>query len=255
MNLAEIRQRLDDERRTLALDAEVLVQLPAVTRLRTRDGSHYSISFSRLTTDNADAAISNEVEYHRHLGVKFEWKLYAHDSPPDLLDRLKSHGLNPGPMEAVLVCDITDPPPWLREPIVHHVERIETPQQVDIFRRLEDAIFGQRNGSNADALAEAVRSGSSQHRGYIAYSATEPAGIGRLYTHPQSHFAGLYGGGTHPAHRSQGFYRALIAARAVDARQLGARYLLVDALPTSRPILERLGLQWLTDTWPCQWKP
>jgi hypothetical protein len=30
--------------------------------------------------------------------------------------------------------------------------------------------------------------------------------------------------------------------------------LLVDALPTSRPILEKLGFVRLTDTWPCTLK-
>ena len=38
-------------------------------------------------------------------------------------------------------------------------------------------------------------------------------------------------------------------------RIAGAKYFQLDALPTSRPILERLGFQWLTDTWPCEWKP
>jgi len=38
-------------------------------------------------------------------------------------------------------------------------------------------------------------------------------------------------------------------------RASGAKYLLVDALPTSRPILERLGFQHLTDTWACEWTP
>ena len=37
--------------------------------------------------------------------------------------------------------------------------------------------------------------------------------------------------------------------------ELGARYLSVDALPTSRPILERLGFVRLTDSWPCTWRP
>jgi hypothetical protein len=255
-DLAEIRQRLDVERRTLALDAEILEQLPTVTRLRARNGSYHLVISSRLTIESADAVIAGEIAHHRQLGVEFEWKLFAHDTPPDLLDRLKAHGLRPGPMEAVLVCDITHLPSWLRESIPHAVARIETPQQVDIYRQLETAIFGQGDGNNANSLADALRSGTTQHRGYIAYAPSgEPAAIGRLYAHPQSHFAGLYGGGTPPNFRGRGFYRALIAARAKDALQLGARYLLVDALPTSRPILERLGFQWLTDTWPCQWKP
>jgi hypothetical protein len=106
-------------------------------------------------------------------------------------------------------------------------------------------------------LYEALRSGSTQHRAYVAYDAPggEPVSIGRLYTHPDSAFGGLYGGGTLAAFRGRGFYRATVAARARDARELGARYLLVDALPTSRPILESLGFQHLTDTWPCEWAP
>jgi hypothetical protein len=28
----------------------------------------------------------------------------------------------------------------------------------------------------------------------------------------------------------------------------------VDALPTSRPTLERLGFERITDTWPCEWR-
>jgi GNAT superfamily N-acetyltransferase len=82
-----------------------------------------------------------------------------------------------------------------------------------------------------------------------------PAAVGRLYTHPDSHFGGLYGGGTRPAFRGQGLYRALVAARARAAAQSGARYLIVDALPTSQPILQRLGFQRIADTWACEWDP
>jgi hypothetical protein len=87
--------------------------------------------------------------------------------------------------------------------------------------------------------------------GYIAFMDGCPASVGRLETHPDSWFAGLYGGGTIERFRGRGLYRALVAARARMATELGARYLTVDALPTSRPILERLGFVRLTDTWPC----
>jgi hypothetical protein len=78
-----------------------------------------------------------------------------------------------------------------------------------------------------------------------------PAAIGRLQTRAASAFGGLYGGFTLEAHRRRGLYHALIAERARDALRLGARYLRVDALPTSEPILERLGFVKLADTWPC----
>ena len=60
---------------------------------------------------------------------------------------------------------------------------------------------------------------------------------------PDRAFAGLYGGGTDPVWRGRGVYRAVVAARAAEARARSVRYLTVDALETSRPILQRLGFE------------
>jgi len=255
MHLAQIRSRLDHERRLLARDGEVLDVLPAVTRLRAADASWHSVPFSSLSAQTANAAIAGEIEHHRRLGAAFEWKLYAHDRPPDLAQRLRRSGFEVGPREAVLVCDLTIPPPWMTGDQHATVVPVESEEQVLAFRRVAEAVFGKPYDRTAGELLAALRADSTQHRGYIACAGDEPVGIGRLYTHPDSHFAGLYGGGTLPAHRRRGFYRALVAARARDAARLGARYLIVDALPTSRPTLHRMGFQWLTDTWPCDWRP
>lgn len=72
---------------------------------------------------------------------------------------------------------------------------------------------------------------------------------GRIDFYP-SEFAGLHGGATLPEYRGRGLYRATVAARARLARERGYRWLFVDALPTSRPILERLGFVPLTTTTP-----
>jgi hypothetical protein len=152
-----------------------------------------------------------------------------------------------------MVFDLADGPAWVEDKSIT-VRRVETLDDVETYGRVSAAVFGKQFRFESE-LADGVRSGSTQIRGYIAYADDLPVSIGRLYTHPQSWFGGLYGGGTIAAHRSRGFYRALLAARARDARATGAKYLLVDALPTSRPILERLGFQHLTDTWACEWKP
>jgi GNAT superfamily N-acetyltransferase len=55
---------------------------------------------------------------------------------------------------------------------------------------------------------------------------------------------------TLPEYRGRGLYRATVARRAELAREAGYRWLYVDALPTSRPILERLGFVTLTTTTP-----
>ena len=120
--------------------------------------------------------------------------------------------------------------------------RIERIDQIDDYRRVAEEVFEKNYDFTTNQLTRALRTGCQEHRGYVAYAKGKPVSIGRLYTHPDSLFAGLYGGGTLRSHRGRGFYRALVAARAKDAAELGARYLLVDALPTSRPILGAHGV-------------
>lgn len=252
MDRAKLLALLDEERRSVCQDGQVLESLPAVSRLAAADGSYHVVIASSLGA-NADAAIAAEVEHHRRFAAEFEWKLYAHDAPPDLLERLRLHGFDIGPREAVLVLELAHPPGWITEPPAHRVVRADSLELVNEYRRVAEAISGEDSGL-ASELAAAVTTGSLHQRGYISYDGDVPAAVGRLHTHPQSRFGGLYGGATLPDHRGRGLYRANLAARGQDAMALGAQYLLVDALPTSRPILERLGFQWLTDSWPCVWQ-
>ncbi|MCA9986957.1 MAG: GNAT family N-acetyltransferase, partial [Anaerolineales bacterium] len=69
-----------------------------------------------------------------------------------------------------------------------------------------------------------------------------------------SQFASLWGGSTIERYRRQGLYTALLAARAQEARGRGVRYLTVDASPMSRPILEKLGFQFIAYSFPCKWQ-
>jgi GNAT superfamily N-acetyltransferase len=81
---------------------------------------------------------------------------------------------------------------------------------------------------------------------FVAYDGGVPVSSGRLELAPGKAFAGLYGGGTRPDYQSRGVYRALVAARAAEARRRGHRFLTVDARETSRPILQRIGFEPLT---------
>lgn len=249
MNREAILKRLDEERRSLIWDSDVLDVLPDVTRLRSVNNLRHTIIHSSLTADNADQVIAREIEHHRQLGVEFEWKVYSHDRPADLQQRLARHGFEIGRCEAVLVRDATT---WNAK---HRVCPVEILEQVGIFRSLAEEIFAKNYELTATELAQGIKTGSTQNRGYIAFIGDESAGIGRLYTNPNSAFGGFYGGGVRAAYRGRGVYRALVAARGRDALARGARYLLVDALPTSRPILEHLGFERISDTWPCVWKP
>jgi hypothetical protein len=249
----EVLDELNQERRRLARSGEIVEVLPWVTRVRTADNSHHVVTYASLTAETAEAAIEEQIVHHAQLGVDFEWKVYAHDAPADMLRRLERRGFLVGPREAVLVRErsASDKGP---SPPAGTVSRIERVEQITDYRRVAEAVFAKNYDFTTNQLASALRTGCQEHRGYVAYAGKKPVSIGRLYTHPDSLFAGLYGGGTLEGYRRRGFYRALVAARARDAAELGARYLLVDALPTSRPILERMGFRRITDTWPCEWR-
>src|SRR5687768_15649612 len=143
----DILDRLDEERRRLVRDGEVLDILPSVTRLRGADGSFHTVIYSALTADTADAAIAGEVEHHRRLGVGFEWKVCAHDRPADLLERLRRFSFEVGPCEALLVCDLARPPAWMNADAGDNttigVERVTTPEHVAAFRRVAGEVFGR----------------------------------------------------------------------------------------------------------------
>jgi hypothetical protein len=254
-DLESIRRQLDLERRTLAPEGCILETLPHVSRLRCPDRGQHMIVFSSLTEDIADVTISEQAAHYRTLATEVEWKVYQHDSPSDLLQRLERHGFEAGLRETVLVLELQKHAGWIEAQSAYQVIRIEDAHKVGLYRRAAEDIFERDHESTATELLSGIRRCSTQHLGYVVTEGNTAVGIGRLYSHPQSAFGGMYGGGTLKQYRGRGVYRATVAARAREAIKFGARYLLVDALPTSRPILEKLGFVRLTDTWPCTLKP
>ncbi len=89
----------------------------------------------------------------------------------------------------------------------------------------------------------------------VAMADDMPVCGARMELHPGTEFASLWGGGTVPAWRGRGIYRALVAHRAKIAAEHGYRYLQVDASDQSRPILQRLGFAALSTTTPYVYKP
>jgi hypothetical protein len=242
---------LDAERRSLFMTGVMGEQLPHLTRLHGVAGGWHQIAFATLTEANADRVIAEQVAHYRGRGVSVEWAAYAHDQPADLVARLERQGFEVGEREAVVVFDVGASVDWLSAPCPHRVERVQTPKELRLFADVAERIFNRDQTPIVRELEASLALGSSELAAYIVYDGAVAASVARLYTHPSSPFAGLYGGGTLDGHRGRGLYRAGVQRRALDARQAGARYLRVDALPTSHPILERLGFEVITHLWPC----
>jgi len=152
--------------------------------------------------------------------------------PPDLPERLVAAGLEPEDEETVVVAEAASIPPPSPD--------LELREDVEAFVALAERIFGRRQGTGFPKDAVPV----------VACVDGQPVSGGRVDLDPGVDFAGLFGGVTLPEFRGRGLYKATVARRAELARERGYRWLYVDALPTSRPILERLGFVKLTTTRP-----
>ncbi len=196
------------------------------------DGFYIGEGWSAVLHPPADGNVEPLVARMRELPGHVEWKYYSHDEPADLPDRLVAAGLEPEAEETVLVAESASIPPPPAD--------VELREEPGVFSELAARVFGRSHGSGFPKNAVAV----------VAYVNGQPVSGGRVDLDPGVEFAGLFGGVTLPGFRGRGLYRATVARRAELARERGYRWLYVDALPTSRPILERVGFVAITTTTP-----
>ena len=214
-----------------------------------------AVVWSDLDERTANAAIAEQVGYFGALGQSFEWKHYAHDHPVDLPARLIAAGLVPEPEEALMVAEVatldTDavPPPGVR------LVPITDPAGVALLVRVHEEVFGEDHAALGRTMVAQLATEPKAMASVLAMAGDRAVCSARVSFHHGTEFASLWGGGTLPEWRGRGIYRALVAYRARLAREHGFRYLQVDALPPSRPILERLGFVRLTTTTPYVWRP
>ena len=199
--------------------------------------------FTRLDTSSIEDAIRSTIEFYRGKGGEFEWKVYGHDTPSDIRERLLAHGLVPEDVESVLGLDLDSVPSGFWEPSSVGVERLTDVRQLADVARIEDEVFAEDSFDIVTVLGNEMQETPEGISVYVAYADGVPASSAWIRFHPGKQFAELYGGGTIPSQRGKGLYTALVRARAQEARQRGARFLVVDTSPMSRPILEQRGFR------------
>jgi GNAT superfamily N-acetyltransferase len=200
-----------------------------VRRTNDPDGLFVGDGWAGVLRRPPDGDVERIVARMRELPGHVEWKYYSHDGP-ELRERLLAAGLEPEDEETVVVADaasIPPPPPDVELRLV-----------TDEFVDLAADVFGRRFDLPERAVA------------VVAVADGKAVSGGRVDFEEDVEFAGLFGGITLPEFRGRGLYRATVAKRAELARERGYRWLYVDALPTSRPILERLGFVAITTTAP-----
>jgi GNAT superfamily N-acetyltransferase len=193
------------------------------------DGFLAGEGWSAVLWPPADGNIEPLIARMREQPGWVEWKYYSHDGP-ELREQLLSAGLEPDDEETVVVAETASIPP--------PPEDLELREDLDAFKELSTRVFGRSYDFGTDSVP------------VVAFVDGRPVSCGRVDLDPGVEFAGLFGGVTLPEYRGRGLYKATVARRAELAREAGYRFLYVDALPTSRPILERLGFVRITTTTP-----
>ncbi|WP_225847853.1 GNAT family N-acetyltransferase [Streptomyces sp. HPF1205] len=248
---AEILETFDAQMRR---DAAGGVRVGRVVRVSGPDTASWSgVVWSDLDEAGADEAIAEQLRWlasPEGKGREFEWKLYSHDRPADLGERLRAAGFVPEPPETLMVAEVAALPTEVRLPAGVRLEPVTDERGVDLLARVHEQVFG----TSAARLRERVLAQLAEAPGEVvltlAMAGDEPVCGARMELNPGTDFASLWGGGTLEAWRGRGIYRALVAHRTRIAADLGVRYLQVDASDQSRPILQRLGFASLSVTTP-----
>jgi GNAT superfamily N-acetyltransferase len=205
------------------------------------------IEWSELNESIADEVIAEQLRYFAERNRAVEWKYYAYDEPADLPDRLRAAGLEPGEEEALMVADVDDVPD-LPAPEGIRIADVSNEDGLRKVKAVHDAVFGGDHTPMIDSMRQRLHTGAVGP--VLALAGGEAVCAARVDFHVDTDFASLWGGGTLPEWRGRGIYRAMVSHRARLARDRGHRYLRTDALPTSRPILEKMGFVRLTTTVP-----
>jgi GNAT superfamily N-acetyltransferase len=258
MDNASILRLLDFERQTVTNTGFTLERTPCVVRAIGLESSWNGIVYSRFSRSETETIVNAEIQYFTQLNRDFEWKVYSHDEPPDLLSQLRNRAFRIGEEESLMFRDLRQLPPTLMAPPPEGVTVIpvRNEQSIADFLSLESAIWSREPSMTREHLLATLSDPLPRSLGFVAYSDRKPIGFGRVTASPHSQFSGLWGGSVLPDFRGRGVYRALLSARIQHVLQYDSiRYLRVDALPTSRPILEKYGFKVVASTWPAEWSP
>ena len=212
------------------------------------------IVYHDLTSEMMDAAIVREMAYFPANGRRFiEWRVYEHDLPVGLGEKLKQHGFIEDEVEPLLVLDLHDMPVAFHQSLTADVRRVVNPDDVPTAVGVTERVWEVK----FDWLTKMLQHGLRQHPDfwslYIAYVDGQPASVAWACFSSNSQFANLFGGATIAEYRQQGLYTALVAARAQEALQRGYRFLYVTTTDASRAVLSKRGFRLLTHLTAYNW--
>lgn len=256
MNKSQIIELYDQDQRINVEypDSRREVTADVVRHVITSGPGEGTIIYSQLSEAHVEESIREQVAYFEGIGQGFEWKVYSHDKPSDLKERLGSHGFVVEEEESIMVLDLEEAPQVLMQPVLPTVRRILHPEKIADVMAVQQQVWDEDFSWLGQHLEGALRNYPEQMSVYVAYIDEKPASAAWTYFPKHSQFASLWGGSTVSSFRKMGLYTALLAVRAQEAKARQVRFLTVDASDMSRPILEKFGFEMIASSYPCRWK-
>ncbi len=246
----EILHLLDLERQTIIYPGVTRFSDRGVIKDLSEDGENCEIVYSSSSKEEVDHIIEQQIQAARNARYALEWKVYGHDQPQCLGERLTAAGFAADEKEAFMVCVANKETMDVFGVCTSDIRRITSKEGLRDYQLIWEEI----NGRNCEKQIEEYGLMLEKHPNnlsiYAAYVDGEPAACGRIYFHENSRFAALYGGNTREQFRKRGLYTQLVAVRIREALSRGIVNICVDALPTSEPILRKRGFEIMTYTQP-----
>lgn len=187
-----ILKLLDEERRVGADAGANIEKTPHVVRYLSSNWN--GITYSCFSSEKADQIIGAEIDRFSRLGGTFKWKVYSHDEPRILLEKLAERGFKQGEEEALMVAPTKDLPETLFRPHSNQItiKELTDESMIDDVFAIETAVWKSTHRSREEMISN-LQDSLKRDVGFIAYFKEQPAGFARVTCSAGSQFAGLWG--------------------------------------------------------------
>lgn len=219
------------------------------SRYSTASGSLRYLMWHQFSAAETDRCITEEITAATGRVKALMWKVYGHDAPLSLGERLLAHGFKDHDPCALMAAPVARVLATLgNAPDQIKVRQLVDADDLDAYQEIWDSVWP--TAPNARYVNDYRKLAADRDPGVVFFAgfsmADEPVTSGYLLHAPDNPFALLCGGATKAAWRNQHAYSTMLIARTKCALARGAQYLAVEASPQSQPILERLGFERLS---------
>ncbi|MBN4053685.1 GNAT family N-acetyltransferase [Haliea sp. AH-315-K21] len=196
------------------------------------------ISYWDIPEDRMSQIVHEEVNDYKKNNTHLMWRVFEHDTPPNLESALEYEGLKKFDSVTLMTLAIDDSK---FEKTDLDIRELKESSELHDFLAVVETAFGEPDPFGFEYHDKLLAVPNFKY--YVGYSDNTPVAAARFEIPIKSRFGLLFGGCVIPSYRGKGFYKALISARYTDAKKMGLKYISTEARETSRPILEKLGFR------------